>query len=164
VRILAVGSPHGDDRIGWRALEFLQSEDIPGVQLTALSTPLELLDHLPGCRALVLLDASHREARPGSIVRLTWPLPTIDDSQGASSHGFGVVATLALAESLGMTLPPITLLGVEVGACEPGADLSPAVRDALPELCRCALNEVRTHLGDGIQSASAVSTSRLSRS
>jgi hypothetical protein len=57
----------------------------------------------------------------------------------------GVVATLALAESLRMSLPPITLLAVEVATCQPGAKLSPAVRNALPELCRYALHEVRTY-------------------
>jgi hydrogenase maturation protease len=153
VRIVAVGSSHGDDQAGWRALDRLRRENLPGVEMTAALVPLDVLDHLQGCRALVLIDACRGESRPGSIVRLRWPLPTPDDSQGASSHGFGVVATLALAESLGMTLPPITLLGVEVGTCEPAAEMSPVVRDALPELCRCALNEVRTHLGDGIQSA-----------
>ena len=158
MRILAVGSPHGDDQAGWRALDLLRLENLPGVEMTALSTPLDLLDHLQGCRALVLLDACRggcRPARPGSVVRLAWPLPP-DRPQSPSSHGFGVVATLALAESLGIALPIITLLGVEVATCEPAADLSPAVRDALPELCHCALHEVRTQLGDGIQSAHTV--------
>src|SRR5262245_39058101 len=107
VRIFAVGSPHGDDQIGWRALERLQSENIPGVQLTALVTPLGLLDHLQGCRAVVLLDACRGGSPPGSIVRLTWPFPT-DECPSASSHGFGTVATIALAESLGVALPRIT--------------------------------------------------------
>jgi hypothetical protein len=53
---------------------------------------------------------------------------------------------IALAEALGMALPPITLLGIEMGGHELTADLSPAVCDALPELCRRALDEVRMHL------------------
>jgi hydrogenase maturation protease len=146
VRVLAVGSCHSDDQAGWQALDLLRLEDLPGVELKHLSTPLELLDQLENCRALVVLDACRGGLQPGSIVRLKWPLQSIDSLQGASSHGMGVVATLALAESLRLLLPPITLLGVEVATCEPGADLSPAVRNALPELCRCALHEVRTYL------------------
>jgi hydrogenase maturation protease len=149
VRVVAVGSSHGDDQAGWRALDLLRLQNLAEVELEAVSTPLDVLDRLQGCRALILLDACRGGCRPGSIVRLTWPLPAAECPQGSSSHGFGVIATLALAESLGIVLPPITLLGVEAAACEPATDLSSPVREALPELCRHALREVRTHLGDG---------------
>lgn len=156
VRIFAFGSPHGDDQAGWRALELLRDEDLPGVAMEALSVPLELLDHLPNCKGLVLLDACHSGAQPGTVVRLTWPLPANDSPHGTSSHGLGVVEALALAASLGITLPPITILGVEVSACAPGAELSDAGRAALPELCRTALDEARRYLADGIESAKPV--------
>jgi hypothetical protein len=84
-------------------------------------------------------------------------LPTNGSSQGASSHGLDVVATLALAESLKMALPRITLLGVEVAACEPAADMSLAVHDALPELCRLALHEVRMYQREDKPTASTAS-------
>lgn len=153
VRVIAIGSDHGDDQAGWRVIELLRHERLPGVDLVALSIPLDLLNHLQGCHALVVLDACSTGAAPGSTVRLTWPLAASDSSQHASSHGLSVGATLALAESLGMVLPPVTLLGVEVAACEPTAGLSLAVRDALPALCRLTLDEVRRYQEDDIQTA-----------
>jgi hydrogenase maturation protease len=159
-RIVAIGSAHGDDQAGWRALEILRSQCLPDVEMMAVSTPLDVLSYLPGCRALVLLDACQRGEQPGSIVRLTWPLAEADPLQETSSHGLGVISTLTLAESLGMKLPPITLLGVEVAACEPGADLSFAVQQALPELCRLALEEMQMHLEDGRQTARTASAGR----
>jgi hydrogenase maturation protease len=145
VRILAVGSPYCDDQAGWQALERLRLEHLPGVEMTALATPVEILDYLQGCRVLVILDACHSGSPPGSILRLSWPLTAADGPHRTSSHGLDVVAMIALAEALGMALPPITLLGIEMGEHELTADLSPAVRDGLPELCRRALDEVSTH-------------------
>ncbi len=43
--------------------------------------------------------------------------------------------TLGLARQLGLTLPPIRLIGIEAGQMEIGAGLSPEVEAALPAVC-----------------------------
>ena len=57
VRVVGVGSPHGDDRVGWRLVEDLAESAGPGVEAVAVAQPLGLLDHLDGCSALIVVDA-----------------------------------------------------------------------------------------------------------
>jgi hydrogenase maturation protease len=142
-RVLAFGSPHGDDQVGWLVLRRLREQGIP-VEMHELAQPLALLEHLEGCQTLLLLDACRSGARPGTITRMDWPEPRLDRLTGASSHGFGVVQTLELAQALGRRLPRIILLGIEVEDCDPGDDLSPSVKEALPQLCQQALETIQT--------------------
>jgi hydrogenase maturation protease len=141
VKVLGLGSPHGDDQAGWKLVAFL-NERLPAVAAVALSEPLGLLDHLEGCAHLVLVDACQSGATPGTVLRLTWPDPRLDAPGGTSTHGLGVGSALALARTLRRLPPRVVLISVEVESCEPGADLSPAVRAALPELFRQVLAEV----------------------
>jgi hydrogenase maturation protease len=142
VRLLAAGSPHGDDRIGWEVVERLREERLPGVEPVVLAEPLRLLEHLDGCGCLVVVDACRSGAEPGTVVRLAWSEARPATHRAESTHGFGVAEVLALAEALGRLPPRVVLLGVEAQVCGPGAGLSPAVRAALPELRRQVLEEI----------------------
>jgi hydrogenase maturation protease len=141
-RIVTVGSPHGDDRIGWELARRLREEH-PLVDVVALSQPLDLLHHLTGAARLVVVDACRSGAPPGTIHRFTWPDARLHAHPGSSTHGFGIALALDLALALGQPLPEIVLLGIEVEACEPGDEISPSVEAALPELCERALAEIR---------------------
>jgi hydrogenase maturation protease len=142
VRVLAVGSPHGDDQVGWEALRQLRRQLPAGVVAAAVADPLGVLDWLDGCACLVLVDACHSGAPPGTVVRLAWPDDRLAGRANPSSHGFGVAEVLALAEALGRLPPRVVLMGVDAAACQPGAALSPPVRAALAELTRRVLEEV----------------------
>jgi hydrogenase maturation protease len=143
VRIIAVGSSHGDDQAGWRISERLQRKPQPGVDAIAVSDPVCVLDHLEGCAALVLVDACHSGAPAGTIHRLVWPNPQMRAPESASTHGFGVAGVLELAATLGRLPPHVVLLGVEAQACAPAAEMSPSVRRAVPALYRQVLAEAR---------------------
>src|SRR5208282_6898835 len=56
VRVVGVGSPHGDDRVGWRLVEDLAESAGPGVEAVVVAQPLGLLDYLDGCSALIVVD------------------------------------------------------------------------------------------------------------
>jgi hydrogenase maturation protease len=144
VRVLGVGSPHGDDRAGWEVVARLRREAPPGVEAAVLNQPLRLLEHLDGCSCLILVDACRTGAEPGTVVRLAWPAcPPGGMGAGSSTHGVGMAAALGLAEALGRLPTRVVLLGVETGRCDPGASLSPPVRAALPGLYKRVLEEVR---------------------
>ena len=57
IRVVGVGSPHGDDRVGWRLVEDLAESAGAGVEAVAVTQPLGLLDHLDGCSVLIVVDA-----------------------------------------------------------------------------------------------------------
>jgi hydrogenase maturation protease len=124
----------------------LAGPELAGVEVLTLRDPLDLVD-LTDAQALIVIDACRSGAEPGSVHRLSWQELAPDSPGGASSHGFGVAGALTLVAALGRPLPDMVLFGVEVKACEPGAELSEPVKQALPELARQVLAEVRRRRG-----------------
>jgi hydrogenase maturation protease len=139
--VLGLGSPHGDDAAGWHVIERLRRRS--GV-LAHLGTvePSRLLDHLGDCRRLVLVDACQSGQPPGTLIRLQWPEASLRGQRRRSSHALGLGEALALAEMLGRLPPAVIFWGIEIARCEPGEDLTPAVRRGLPELERHVLEEL----------------------
>jgi hydrogenase maturation protease len=140
-RVLGVGSQHGDDAAGWRVVEMLRRRPGLSAQLAVIEPP-QLLDHLAGCRRLILVDACRAGRPPGTVIRLQWPDPLLRSQRHRSSHGLAVGDALALAEALGWLPPQVLLWGVEMASCQPAGDLSPEVARALPELERQILQEL----------------------
>jgi hydrogenase maturation protease len=140
--VVGVGSPHGDDAVGWLLAEELRQRDPTAADVVALRSPTELLGRLSGCRKLILVDACSGGQPAGTIRRLTWPDSAIAALSSPSSHGLGVGTVLALAEALGELPPEVVVYAVEMNDCLPGQTASDMVRRALPELCRCVLAEV----------------------
>ena len=115
-RVVGVGSPHGDDRIGWDLIEALTAAGPPaGVEAVCLRTPLDLLEHLDGCETLVVVDACRGGGSPGTIVEVDRDLLATEGAAGSSSHGLGLREALALAEALGRLPPRVIVFGVEMG-------------------------------------------------
>jgi hydrogenase maturation protease len=138
VTVVGLGSPHGDDQAAWRLVDLLDGT----AETIVLGAPSRLLDHLDGCDKLILVDACRSGHAPGTIHRLSFPEDALGPCTGPSSHGLGVTAVLDLAEALGRLPPSVVLYAVEVQSCEPNQGLSPAVSQALPELCRRVRQEL----------------------
>ena len=116
--MIGIGSPHGDDQLGWRLAEELARSGRSGVLARAVSTPIDLLDHLDGCDALIVIDACDAGLAPGAVVVHEWPV-AIEACGRASSHGLGVDSVLRLAGSLGNLPARVVLIGVQKTRCEP---------------------------------------------
>ncbi len=142
VCILAVGSAQGDDRLGWEVVEKIRCQHWPGVQARAVAAPSRLLDYLDDCQTLVVVDACRSGAAPGTMFRCAWPAPPVTTPGSPSSHGFDVVEALRLADTLGRLPPRVILVGMEVESCRPEEELSPAVRQALPQLMSLIRQEI----------------------
>jgi hydrogenase maturation protease len=115
----------------------------PGIMAAAVSEAVRLLDHLEGCETLLVVDACRSGAPAGTIHRVAWPDPRLQELDNVSSHGLGVRRALELAAALGRLPPQVVLIGVEAQACSPTAQMSLPVRRALPELYRWVFAEVR---------------------
>jgi hydrogenase maturation protease len=111
---------------------------------------VDLLDLLDAGAPVVLVDVVRTGARPGTLVEL--PLHAILDhavaSTPASSHGFGPAETLALARSLGRTLPSGVFLGIEGARFEAGAPLTEGVAAAVPALAAAIRRVAASVAGD----------------
>lgn len=137
LHILGIGSPAGDDQAGWLVVDALRARGVEAggrAVLAKLDRPgASLLTTLEGVDRVILVDALQSGGTPGEIHRWTqadWATTGAD----LSSHGFGVLAALALAQALGSLPQQVEVVGIEIASSELGARVSPAVRQAVEQL------------------------------
>jgi len=133
--VVGVGNEErGDDGVGPLVARLLAcglADDPPaGVEVVPWGGDLlGLLDLWEGRERVVLIDAVVSGAAPGSCRRFGIDAPFRSDA-GASTHGFGLAAALALARALDRAPAAVEVWGIEGVAFEPGAPLTPAVAEA----------------------------------
>jgi len=127
----------GDDGFGPQAIARLQAEyEFPSeVELIDIGTPaLDFVDYLAGRRVVVLLDALACGGEPGEVLtydreQLRQRLP----GMRLSAHQPCLDETLFAAETAGIGLQEVTLIGVVAESLDVGTELSPAVGHAMPQ-------------------------------
>ncbi len=140
IRIIGIGSPFGDDQIGWEAIEAIRRsgllECFPQglVNVQTCDRPASgLLMLMEGAAHVILIDAMRSGAAPGTIRRLQDKEIEMEAAL-LSSHGFGVAESLALGRTLGMLPVRLVLYGVEACNFDPCDTLTPEAAGALPML------------------------------
>ena len=135
--VVGVGSPWGDDRVGWCVVDALapRLRTVP-VRVLKLDRPGPgLLDRIQTHRRILLVDAA-TGAPDGTLYSIpSDALPAA--GAAASSHALGVAEALALGCSLGL-LPTelrLYLVSIDPRRTEPAnSELSPAVAAAVGPL------------------------------
>jgi hydrogenase maturation protease len=154
VRVIACGNPDvGDDAAGVLVVAAVRGrlESLPGVEVVAQASPLEVVHLLEDAGAVVVVDAIRTPGggrEPGTLVRAeAGPegLPA-EIRSSLSSHGLGVAEAVGLAAVIGR-VPRVVVLGIEAQASAPGEGLSAAVERELPLLGDLVVDEVRDLLG-----------------
>lgn len=116
LRVIGVGSPQGDDAVGWQVVERLRAMRLAGADIALLQCPRpdsELLRMLRGARLAILVDAAV-DATPGRVLRLDG-LEDIEAAAGLSSHGLSPATMLRLGAVLGELPERLVLYAVTVG-------------------------------------------------
>jgi hydrogenase maturation protease len=133
VLIIGIGNDFaGDDAAGLETIRELE----PAFR-TASSPGLapDLLRLMEGEGHVIMIDAARSGAPPGTLYHF-------NAAQGAlpahfnrlSSHGMGVSEAIELARTLGQLPPVCEVWGIEGRQFHQGADMSPAVRQAVENL------------------------------
>ena len=150
MRTLVVGvgnEDRGDDGLGPLAARLLADAIAPraeghagrragtgptdDVEVVAWSgDPMGLLDRWAGFDRLVLIDAVVSGGEPGTTRRYGPDAPFAEGA-GASTHGFGLAAALALGRALGRLPERVEVWGIEAAEFSHGAPLTPAVAEAV---------------------------------
>ena len=120
IRIIGVGSPFGQDRYGWQAVDALRDSDLlqhyPDglVSLHRCDRPgMDLLNVMRGADGVIIIDAVQSAAVPGTLHCLDARDPIVE-SELLSTHGFGVAATLELGRALGELPQYIRIVAIEM--------------------------------------------------
>ena len=119
IRIIGIGSPFGDDRLGWAAAQLLQSSAAVqaatgDIEILTLDRPgSALLSYLQGLNTVIVIDAMRLGRTPGELHCVATDRIN-SDMAATSSHGFGVAATLDLARALGELPERLYLCGIEM--------------------------------------------------
>jgi hydrogenase maturation protease len=156
IRIMGIGSPFGDDQVGWRVAELLQKapplkhylnqfldiqiSDRPGLGLTMI---------MDGIKTLYLVDALKAENNQiGQICRIENKNLMTKKEIFFSTHGFGVAAALELAQVLGKLPVETIVYGIKIDVIDYQVSLSPHIAKACDELAHQMTQELLTKLRD----------------
>lgn len=138
VVVIGIGNPmRGDDGIGAAAVSLLrETVDCTGLECTALDgEATRLMAAWEGRRHAIVIDAVVSGSPPGTVHRFEQGRDALPAAAAAtSSHAAGLNEAVELAQVLDRLPGRLTVFGIEVADLAPGADLSPAVAAAVPEL------------------------------
>ncbi len=116
--LFGLGSPHGGDRLGWLAAEWLGDalRERDDITVARLDQPVDLFLHAVTPRdRLLLVDAMRGQGPPGTL-RSFAPGELPPAATRLSSHGLDLASTLALVEALGLFRAGIRIIGIEMPA------------------------------------------------
>ena len=127
----------GDEGIGVTVARTLSSlagrpRDVQVVE--AGGSPLGLVHAIARRRKAVIVDCARMNEPPGTIRRFS-PREVVSRKSlsGLSAHEGDVLDTLATSRMLGECPEEVVLFGIEPASMEPGAALSPVLRERLAE-------------------------------
>ncbi len=122
--IVGLGSPHGDDQLGWIAIDRLRPQLPAGISAQKVRDGFELLDSLEGHDSAFIIDAAAPAGQPGTCRSFNWPSPLLADGERLTTHSLGLVAALQLAEVLNCLPHRLIIYTIEADDTSPGAPLS----------------------------------------
>ncbi|MCB1484954.1 MAG: hydrogenase maturation protease [Hyphomicrobiaceae bacterium] len=133
-RPLVIGAGNlfaGDDAAGRLVAHLLADKAVGFDVAETTGNAAELIKLLEGVARIIIVDACRSGAAPGTLHRFDaaeGPLPAYMST--VSSHGLGVAAAIELARVLGYLPADCIVYAIEGSCFEPGAEISPSVRDA----------------------------------
>lgn len=150
--LVGLGSPHGDDAVGWRIAELVAAAEVPGLVVRQASSPLDLLDWLEDIDRLIVCDACESATGVGSVHVWQWPDAAIESRRGNNTHAIGLVETLQLAKHLGRLPPDVRIYAIGGSQFHAGSPLAIGLAAVLPEMAARLIGDLahaRTLAGSG---------------
>ena len=144
--IIGLGNEYrGDDAVGLIVARRLREAAPESVRVLEESGEgAALLESWQDADTVILIDAVHSGAKPGTIHRFDAHVqPIARKFFRFSTHAFGVAEAVELARALGRLPPRLIVYGVEGKSFEAGVGLSPEVEAAAQEVAERVLGELR---------------------
>jgi len=132
-----------DEGIGCHVVHALEGIPLPEVKIIDGGTCPDVLQLLEDADKLVIVDAVKGGGTPGQIYRFHLEDITLEQKPFLSLHDMGLVDNLMLMQlwhSIGETI----IIGVEPKELEWGLELSPELREKMPQIIDAILSELNT--------------------
>lgn len=140
LHVLGIGSPFGDDQLGWDVVKLLQQQptlsginpqqlhleyyDRPGMHLLKLMVPAQ---------TVFLIDAVKTNAAIGTLH--CFQNEEIENISGTlSTHDFGIAEVMQMGKALQLLPQKVVLYGVEIGDSSCQFTLSKPIKQAIKRL------------------------------
>ena len=144
--VLGIGNTHrSDDGVGIAIARRLQQQGLAGLRILEESGEgAALLEAWKDATSVILVDAVHSGAPPGTIHRLDAHMDHVPSQLfRCSTHAFGVAEAMELARALDQLPPHLIVYGIEGEKFSAGIGLSPAVEQAVGTVIAQVLEQVR---------------------
>lgn len=147
IAIAGIGSPLGDDQVGWEVIRLLlqnpRIKKANAIFTDILDRPqLNLCHFFEKAEHFYLIDAMKNNQALGTITQLH-AQDILQTSRLLSTHGFGVTQALKLADSLGLLPKHLVIYGIEIGPKQPeGSTLHYTVAAAAEKLAQRLLEDI----------------------
>ena len=150
IRIIGIGNAYrSDDGAGLAVAQRVREKLAGGAVIIEQSGDgAELLELWKGAATVILVDAVHSNATPGTIHRLDAAAAEIPRRMFRySTHGFGVAEAVEMARALKQFPAHLIVYGIEGKNFATGAALSPEVEQAAAEVAMRIVDEARAIRG-----------------
>ena len=143
--IIGIGNAHrGDDGTGLAVARALRPKLPPEIEvIEQFGEGTSLMDAWRGASRVILIDAVHSGAAPGTIHHIdasTSPVPTA--LFPCSTHAFGVADAIEMARALHRLPPQVNIYGIESANFDEIEGLSPEVTRAVAAVARQILEDL----------------------
>ena len=139
ILIIGIGNPYrGDDAVGLRIAQDIKKKSPDHVNVIEQSGDgISLMDSWKDSDAVILIDAVHSGAQPGTIHRFDVHTQTIPTKFfHYSTHAFGVAEAIELARALKQLPQNLIVYGIEGKCFEAGIGLSLEVEKSVQEVVK----------------------------
>jgi len=132
-----------DEGIGCHVVHTMEGIPLPDVEIIDGGTCLDVLQLLEDADKLVIVDAVKGGGTPGQIYRFHLDDITLEQKPFLSLHDVGLVDNLMLMQ-LWYNIGEAVIIGVEPREINWGLELSPELREKMPQIIDAILAELNT--------------------
>ncbi len=134
-----------DEGVGVRVVEALRGRALPdAVELVDGGTGgADLLEVVADRRVVIVVDAAHADARPGTVFRCTAEELVQHRGVQISAHDIGLLETLRMARHLGCAPQNVVVFGITPKELTCGLELSQEVAETVPKVVELVLSELQ---------------------
>jgi len=132
-----------DEGIGCHVVHAMEGIPLPDVEIMDGGTCLDVLQLLEDADKLVIVDAVKGGGTPGQIYRFHLEDITLEQKPFLSLHDVGLVDNLMLMQ-LWRNIGEAVIIGVEPREINWGLELSPELREKMPQIIETILAELST--------------------